>query len=63
MNSQLVKEALDKVKFAEDAKPIFLNQNLQLRRGRFFLSYELVNGLHKTSNQITRSQFGLGIAF
>ncbi|MGY5351830.1 hypothetical protein ACXGQW_04585 [Wenyingzhuangia sp. IMCC45533] len=47
----------------DDETLYFLNQNLQLRRKRWFASYELVSGTNDTGNKIVRSQFGLGYAF
>ncbi|NIJ44176.1 hypothetical protein FHR24_000615 [Wenyingzhuangia heitensis] len=55
---------LDPDKTVPDGEtPTFLNQNLQLRKNRWFLSFELVNGLVEIGNSIQRSQIGIGVGF
>lgn len=48
---------------SDDEKPYFLNQTLQLRKNKWFVSAELVNGIVETGNAIQRSQIGIGYAF
>lgn len=47
----------------EGEQPAFLNQTLQLRKNRWFISAEMVNGIVETGNKIQRTQIGIGYGF